>query len=202
MFGRLDELGILQAIHPDLYWDDWIKEHIENLDQPPSEWNLDPVLRGIPIRLVLSYTLWMIRLPKSQSRGIVKRLRLARNIKSFILAACQLWDQRPNFEILKPSEISERLRKIPRVSIYAVYLATDSPVLREKLKSFVMYWEKITPLTDGHVLCGLGLPPGPVFKEIINQLRSAWIDGEVKNNEEETALLNRLLQDRNKRNNI
>ena len=41
---------------------------------------------------------------------------------------------------------------------------------------------------------GRGLQPGPQFGEILTQLRSAWLDGEVANRDEEEALLERLLK--------
>jgi tRNA nucleotidyltransferase/poly(A) polymerase len=39
-----------------------------------------------------------------------------------------------------------------------------------------------------------GIPPGPKYTEILRRLRAAWLDGEVKNEEQEKALLNKLLE--------
>ena len=47
--------------------------------------------------------------------------------------------------------------------------------------------------TTGDDLKARGLAPGPRYGEILTKLRAAWLDGEVKNNNEEEELLNTLL---------
>ena len=37
-----------------------------------------------------------------------------------------------------------------------------------------------------------GLPPGPAYQVILSRLRVAWLDGELKTNEEELTLLDKL----------
>jgi hypothetical protein len=39
----------------------------------------------------------------------------------------------------------------------------------------------------------LGLSPGPKYKDILRQLRYAWLDGEIISEKEEIDLLERLL---------
>ena len=195
MLDRLSELGVLKAIHPDLVWDEWIKGQFQKLEDPPLHWNLGQDLRGVPIKMVLAYTLWLIRIPKVQALGIVKRLRLARSSKEVIQDACELWKELPNLKTAKPSETASYLEKYSRLAIYAAFLSTDSPELKQKLETCVTIWEKITPLTSGHELQALGLSPGPHFKEILNRLRAAWIDGEISNQAEELAILEKILLD-------
>ena len=45
-----------------------------------------------------------------------------------------------------------------------------------------------------HDLKKRGIPPGPKYTEILRCLRAAWLDGEVKSEEEEKTLLNNLLE--------
>jgi hypothetical protein len=46
---------------------------------------------------------------------------------------------------------------------------------------------------DGHSLRARGLPPGPVYRQILGTLRDAWLDGKIETAAEEQALLDRLL---------
>jgi len=39
-----------------------------------------------------------------------------------------------------------------------------------------------------------GLKPGPKYAEILRRLRAAWLDGEVKTEEEEEKLLSNLIR--------
>src|SRR5207244_1292499 len=50
-------------------------------------------------------------------------------------------------------------------------------------------------LVTGHDLQGTGLPAGPVFKQILDAVREAQLDGTVTNRDEALALLRRLIKD-------
>ena len=195
MLSRASELGLLEAIHPDLAWDSWIRTHIERLEAPPPIWNIGPDLRGIPLKRALTYALWFIRLPLSQADRVIQRLKLPRALKELIQAACQLWAEQDTLLTARASQITERLDKTPTLAIYALYLATDHKELRCSLQKYIAHWKHITPKTTGHDLNLRGLPPGPHFKEILKTLRAAWIDGEVTDFQQEAELLDRLVQE-------
>ncbi len=195
MLSRASELGLLEAIHPDLVWDPWIRAHIEKLEDPPPAWNIGPDLRGIPVKRALTYALWLIRLPLSRAEGIIRRLRLPRALKELIQAACQLWAEQEALLSSRPSQITEKLDKTPTLAIYALYLATDHEELRRSLQEYVTHWKHIAPKATGHDLNRQGLPPGPHFKEILKTLRAAWIDGDITNPEQEAELLAGLVQE-------
>jgi tRNA nucleotidyltransferase (CCA-adding enzyme) len=41
----------------------------------------------------------------------------------------------------------------------------------------------------------MNLPPSPAYKEILWRLRAAWLDGQVKNDEEERRLMEKLVEE-------
>jgi len=49
-------------------------------------------------------------------------------------------------------------------------------------------------------LRAMGLPPSARYREILDALRKAWLDGEVRTSEEEQAFLQRLIENDNGRN--
>ena len=55
-------------------------------------------------------------------------------------------------------------------------------------------WRKIKPVTDGEDLQKLGIPAGPLYKNILASLRSAWLDGEISSVEQEREYLRKLLE--------
>jgi tRNA nucleotidyltransferase (CCA-adding enzyme) len=62
------------------------------------------------------------------------------------------------------------------------------PALRE----YLVHWRNVKPAITGEDLKQRGLPPGPRFAEILHQLRTARLDGEVVSREEEMKLLEKL----------
>ena len=88
-----------------------------------------------------------------------------------------------------PSEWTFRLDKVPPLSVYAVYLRTTQPALEE----YLAVWRHIQPRITGDDLRARGLPPGPRYRHVLWHLRAAWLDGEVRNDKEEAALLESLM---------
>jgi hypothetical protein len=39
----------------------------------------------------------------------------------------------------------------------------------------------------------LGVPPGPIYRQVIRTLRNAWLDGKISTPEQEKALLEEVL---------
>lgn len=195
MLARLNELGILETIHPDLKWDAWIEAQFARIDLPTPEWNLDPELKGIPLDRVLTYTLWLMRLPAPKARKVTKRLRVARVIAETVQNACELWQNLPNLPGFNPSDLVEQFDKINTAALYAVYSASDDENLRQNIYAYITTWQFIKPQTTGDDLRARGLPPGPHYKEILTHLRQAWLDGAVNSPETEVALLDQLIED-------
>ena len=63
----------------------------------------------------------------------------------------------------------------------------------QALQDYLAKWQHTKPHTTGDDLKQHGLEPGPKYGEILRQLRAAWLDGEVGNEEEELKLLDTLL---------
>jgi len=202
MLERLSDLKLLQAIHPDLIWDEWLDVRIKELlsAEPGKEWGLwtqeSPSDTEIQeVNRDLTYILWLIRLPPGHTRNIISRLKLSAALARTIYSARDLWRDMPDLEDTRPSVISTRLNGASPVAIYAVYLAADRPHLRDLLHRYVARWQAITPGITGNDLRARGLAPGPHYRYILKKLRDAWLDGEISTREEEEACLERLVKE-------
>ncbi len=196
MLKRLDELGLLKTIHPELEGDAWLYNQIVRLGDasPAPEWGLTPDFKGMPLPRALGYTLWLIRRPPDRARSAARRLKFPRELESAVLAAARLWPDLPGLAERPPSKIVARLDEIPPLARYAAYLAADQVRVREALQKYVKEWQHIAPITTGHDLRARGLPPGPIYRQILNALRAAWLDGEIQSAEEEAKLLERWIE--------
>jgi tRNA nucleotidyltransferase (CCA-adding enzyme) len=198
MLARLSELELLAAIHPDLVWDAWSAEKVGLLHshEPGSEWGIQPTVKGMSIATRLAYALWLIRLPSQAARRIVHRLKVPRAVSEEILAARRLWREFPQLASSAPSEVVARFSGVPPLAIYAVYLAVDDVNARAVLENYIFRWRHVAPHTTGHDLRKLNLPPGPVYKQILDTLRAAWLDGKIDSPEQEAELLEKVLSEK------
>ena len=193
MLDRAQELGILKEIHPDLKWDDWIKDQLSRLKLPGPEWKLKPDLKGLPLKRVLAYTLWLMRLSPQRARKVTKRLRVSSVIAETVQDACSLWADLPTLVGNKPSEYTARLENTLTAAIYAIFSACEDEDLKNNLLTYISDWQYISQKTSGHDLQARGLRPGPHYKEIFTTLRNAWLDGEISSENEEISLLEEIV---------
>ncbi len=205
MLARLEELKLLQAIHPGLQYNEWVGERIAALQQIEldSEWGLNEVniketphhvVAKMPLRRALAYMLWLLRLPEDLVRQVLGRLKIPRNLADLILAAGLLWRELPELVDLPTSRVVEKLDELPLLAIYANYLATDQEALRAELWKYVSEWRQIQPTVTGDTLLALGLPPGPRYREILAELRAGWLDGTICSPEQEKQVLEDMLK--------
>jgi len=106
--------------------------------------------------------------------GLVPRLeRLSRNDVSASQIALAL------------DESSAEARLVLRV-------ASDDWLVRQRLDLYQRRLRNIRTAIDGDDLMRLGIPQGRVYREILEQVRVARLDNEVRTREEEEALALRL----------
>lgn len=192
-FARLNELGVLAQIHPALSFDDWAEERFvrlrEVLQEP--EWNLavDEYLVELAHFGVLTF-----RMDMQSLEALERRLRVRRATVEHV---GQLHALRGDFERLMaaetPTAAFEILQVYSRQALLMAYVAADSPVARELLGRYVCVWARVKPATTGRELIALGLPPGPLYGEVLEKLLFARLDGRITTDEEERTYLEQLL---------
>jgi tRNA nucleotidyltransferase (CCA-adding enzyme) len=192
ILSRLHSLGLLAAIHPALGWDDWLYSHIEALQtlEIGPEWGVAGDLQTL--RRNLGYILWMIQLTPEQADPVTKRLKLPAQLSSVILATCALWRDRQKLAHSHPGQAVSRLDDVPALARFALYCASSDAQLKQVLHSYISEWQHIHPTINGSTLRDLGIAPGPVYKQLLSELRTAWLDGRVSDPEQEMVFLQEL----------
>jgi tRNA nucleotidyltransferase (CCA-adding enzyme) len=192
---RLHQLELLEAIHPALSWDSWLGEKLKSLpaNSPAADWEIQ--ISGSLLKQRLSYCLWLLRLDVKTARQISKRLKLSANLSTAVIDACEVRQGLPELAAGTASQLVKYLDGLSALARFAVYLACDDPISKEQLHAYAFRWRKITPTIDGDSLKERGIPPGPIYRTILERLRAAWLDGEVNNVDEENQLLELLLKD-------
>jgi tRNA nucleotidyltransferase (CCA-adding enzyme) len=80
--------------------------------------------------------------------------------------------------------------------LLVAYVAVEDSMVRESIHRYVDQWAHTTTVMTGHDLRLLGLAPGPVYHELLNELLYARLDGQISTEEEERAYLDLLLNRR------
>jgi len=192
---RLYESNLLAAIHPHLIWNNWLREKFKIIAsaQPQAYWEIFNAKNKRELKRDLGYVVWLLPLPFDQVGQVVKRLKLPVRMVRTILSACDVWNALERLSSLTPSEVVNMLEGAPNLALYACYLATADQQIRDVIDTYVLDWRKVTPFISGHDLKALGLPPGPIYRQILRQLRNARLEGNIKNQEDEMVLLEELI---------
>jgi tRNA nucleotidyltransferase (CCA-adding enzyme) len=196
MLERLQAMGVLTAIHPDLHWVPALNPIYPlrpETNAAPGDWDLPAHFAGQPIERVLSYITWLVHLPLNSAASVCERLKLSRAVTDAVLRARQTWEALPQLVEQTPSQAVSRLDGIPIISIYAVHRLVEGTPLSQVLVSYAKDWRHIHPFTDGRQLLALGIPPSPKIAETLDALRAAWLDGSVHDQAGEKRLLNTIL---------
>jgi tRNA nucleotidyltransferase (CCA-adding enzyme) len=197
IFSRMKELGLLSSIQPELDWlvdDTTIFTTILN-KQPDPEWNLPGTYSMFSYRQFLGYLIWLSRFPLDKLKEICTKLRLPTKLIKSLLGANSLWNEAFSLVDQPPSKIVSYLEKIPLIAIYAIYLTYPASEVRLMLDKYSREWRNMRPSINGQILRERNIAPGRIYQNILDRIRAAWLDGEIKSIEEENHLLGKLLKD-------
>ncbi len=196
MLARLEELNLLEPIHSALSFDKSMRERLENLHtyrglQHLSPWN---ITKGEQMHNSdLGWLLWLMSLSQDEIASLNTRLQFAADLLASLFAASMMYTDQSSFVGLKPSECVERLEWNVNAVEAVGYVAKD-PRVKELFDEYISKWRYIKPHTTGDDLKALSIKPGPRYAVLLRQLRNAWLDGEVKTEEEEKSFLTGLLK--------
>ncbi len=194
---RLARLKVLSTLHPDLRCDAWLFAAFRALREAMQQslWpELTPGNGGfnpeLPYFALLTYRLgWQTLL------AVCKRLKVKRRTVDELE---QIQGLRAQLDALSQplmaSEIDSILRWVNNDRVLAtLWAAAPQATARDQIADYACRLRHISPTADGDTLKEMGLKPGPAFREILDRLRAAWLDGEVTSPAEEKALLERTI---------
>lgn len=192
---RSQELDLLQFIHPSLVWDSWLTEQIGWIktlkaeDMPDLGKSYDPQ----ELFSLLSYIVWFLRLCGVDLEQVIKRIKPSLEWAKDIRAANHLFRKSSEFRGASASQVTNVLDEYPMIATFVAHHTIQDTAVKNLLNDYLMKWRLIHPTIDGYTLKKIGLPPGPVYKRILGQIRDAWLDGEINNSQQEEAALKTLL---------
>ncbi len=190
---RLDGLGVLVFIHPRLR----VTEKSRRLFRAIRS-VLSGGKRGIPGGKAdpwLTYLPALLNgLDADGAAAAAERLALGRGERKAVSAAkgaraaLRIIDRAD----IAPSRIHRLLDPLPVETLVLLLAGARTPAGRKRITEFQRRRDTARPALNGEDLKKMGIPPGPVYREILYALRDARLDGKVKNRQEEIALAKRI----------
>lgn len=181
---RAGELGVLARIHPPLRADDWLARRLAR-----ARGMLQPYCP--PAELYLAFLVY--RLTPAELAELAKSLNFSRPVVRDLEDTLALQEELPGLREpdLPPSRIYHALRRFSHSAILANLLATDMPLVRQRIELYLEKLSHVQPALTGEELKEMGLAAGPGIKKTLELLREAHLDGKVKTREEELELIRR-----------
>ena len=211
---RLDELGVLAAIHPQLATtanlagecaalrsrlaagDPSLAEAGEEIER--LYWGL-LVYPLLPLRNGEGYR------PAQNGEGyrpaligeLTEALKLRGETTRLMLRLAHLKAHQSELADarLRPSRVVEILEPSSLAARLLFGLAENHPIIDAHLHRFQNEWQHIRPTLTGYDLAALGVRPGPAFGHILRRLRTALLDGEISGEEAERRLVAELVEE-------
>ncbi len=184
---RFAELNILPLLYPQVKADDHTWKLLFRLEEILSwvesrGWEEDP-------NSELAYLSGLFyRLESADRSAIIRKANLSRERASIVLKACREAPavlKKLDQSDLNPSDVVNHLEPLSVEAILLAYALTERKKVREHLKLYMDGLRYIRPRLRGGDLKELGIKPGPLYRKIIDSLKQAVLDGEVRTPQEE-----------------
>lgn len=195
---RLHELGILQAIHPQLSINPDRKEMLIRTAKVMAWYRLlyiDEEMRPWLVyflvlcsSLTYAVTLEVFRrlgIPPALKNEVLGCREKARSLRSSL----KRLTANPGFKV---SALCAMLRPLPVEFVLYLMADMEVPETRRALSRYITVWRTEKPGADGSDLKKLGLAPGPAYGVILQRLLEAKLDGTAASPEEQLALARKL----------
>ncbi|MEH2174724.1 CBS domain-containing protein [Nostoc sp.] len=182
----LDNLGALQCIHPTLKLDAellrklrLLESCLRRFDSHPTLINWEMRLEALIAHLAPQYRAKVAKNLQLQEDGIKRLQNLASDQTEVIesLPKCQ-----------SPSQVVQLLRQYDLPML--ILIAVQSPrSLRHQIWEYLTVWANVQPLLNGNDLKRFGYKPGPQYRQILDDMLAATLDGVIKDKTEAEEFL-------------
>jgi tRNA nucleotidyltransferase (CCA-adding enzyme) len=186
---KLEALGVLKNIHPDFSVKSAIRKAFETLENSHPQWANDKTL--------LRWHLVLAQSPVENIPDITQRLLFGQTHANDFLITANLLQQIDKLAhpLTKPSEVDALLSPSSAESLVALWILVDDAAIRERIETYYHQWQHIKPTVTGHDLLERGLKQGREYRVILQRLRDEWLNGDIRNTDDEQLALKRLINE-------
>lgn len=192
---RLAELQLLKFIHQKLSWSDRLNKLLDALDETIDWYRLLYLNRKMETWLV--YMMGFLELlPERAVKDVLKRFPFseqeAARLKMARVGCHKVIRRLATKRSLKPAEAYRLLLGLSDETLLLLMAKSKGETVKRQVSAFLTTYQQVKPILTGADLKAMGLKPGPKFKEILDRLLDARLNGEIKTESEERELVTKL----------
>ncbi len=191
---RVNALGVLTAIHPRLT----IGASTERRFQRTAEvltWYGLQYLPEQPVAWLVYLLVLLEERPGIDARAILRRLnpapKTAASISQGLGRLRSVARSLQRAREVPPSRVYRWLADTPVEVVLGLMAVVVRPELRKAIGDFLSAKDRVRPFLRGDDLRALGIRPGPVYRDILNSLLYARLDGHVQSRDDELRFVRR-----------
>lgn len=183
---RAQELGILQRLYPAFACDEWVTNKFAQARE----------LKEVTLSLSAVYlALLVYRFDEARIEDCINRFRMPGWAARTMRDLARIKEILPSMQMaeFRRSELFGDLEGCNPEAIAATAVASDSPVIRNRLWLYLADLRFISPLLNGDDLHRLGVKPGREVGRVLRTLLEARLDQKVATREEEETMVRESL---------
>lgn len=187
MLDVAQRLGVLRAVYTTLELDTLILGRLREVQ------SLRDSYKPLIYLALLAYSV-----PSSQYPGFIARLNMGTEWARVVRDVGAIKDEFEALRLndLKPSQLYGLLKPFDEAAIRGCALATDSPVITQRLELFLGELRHVRTALNGDDLLAMGVPQGPQVGMLLRSLLAGRLDGLLRTRaDEERHVRERLGQD-------
>jgi tRNA nucleotidyltransferase (CCA-adding enzyme) len=191
---RLGALGVLTAIHPRLSMSAATERRFQRAAEVLT-WHGLQYLAESPVPWGMYLLVLLEERPGPEARAILRRLspapKTADAISRGLARLRSLARSLQRAREASASRVYRWLADAPVEVVLALMAVVARPETRKAIGDFLSAKGRVRPFLRGDDLRGLGIRPGPVYRDILNSLLYARLDGHVQSRDDELRFVRR-----------
>jgi tRNA nucleotidyltransferase (CCA-adding enzyme) len=186
----LADLGALQCIHSTLKLDRELLQQLKLLERCLQKFDKQQTIVHWQLRLELV----IAHLAPADRQPVAKNLQLPIDsidrLQTLAQAQTEIVSSLLNSQ--RVSQVVILLRRYDRSMLISIALrCRNITIVRRQIWKYLTIWMHVQPILNGNDLRELGYKPGPQYRQILDDLLIATLDGEVKDRASAKVFLDR-----------
>ena len=191
---RLEALGALAAIHPRFALGRATEQRLQGVGEVLTWYGL-LYLSAQPDPWLVYLLVLLEERPGAEARAVLRRLspppKVADGVVRDLARLRALARSLQRSREVAPSRMYRWLAEVSLEVVLALMAVVGRPELRKAIGNFLSASGGVRPMLRGDDLRALGIQPGPVYRDILNSLLYARLDGHVQSRDDELRFVRR-----------